>query len=188
MRLKMVTRAHALLEVLNQGAAFLDSLDDLMAPGIEVIDGTRVWEPPLAQGVEAAKAWFAAWLGAWRSVAAAATGSAVTPASNKAFVCFRLLLADPVDGGGGGVDGGSAAGVGAGGGGGHGGGGSGGGRGRSAEVDGCFLVVFRIDGRVAHLVAWRNGAPAEEAAKFIAGGGGSGGGRGAGSKKQRAAV
>lgn len=51
--------------------------------GVELIDGTRMWEPPLASGLPALKLWFAAWLQAWGSVSAAATGSAVTASSNK---------------------------------------------------------------------------------------------------------
>lgn len=163
LRLRMLTRAHALLEALN--ARSLDALDAIMAGGAEVVDATRVWDPPLATGLAEAKGWFQSWLGgggaSWGGVTAAATGSAVTPASNKAFLCFRLLLTDADASPSAAAADASSSRRAA----------RGGGRGRSAaEVDGCFLAVFRIDGRLTHLVVWRNASP-DEAGKFIGGGG-----------------
>ena len=67
----------------RQGEKFLDSLDDIAVPSVELIDGTRVWSPPLASGLAGLKLWVAAWLQRHTSVTAAATGSAVTPSSNK---------------------------------------------------------------------------------------------------------
>ncbi|KAI8464649.1 MAG: hypothetical protein J3K34DRAFT_439716 [Monoraphidium minutum] len=84
LQLRMVTRAHALLEVLNQGEKFLDALDDLAVPGVELLDGGDMWGPAAAQGLPALKMWLAAWLQGYGGVTAAVTGSAVTQLSNKA--------------------------------------------------------------------------------------------------------
>ncbi len=128
---------------------------------MELIDGTGIWDPSLASGLPSLKLWFAAWLQGASQLSAAATGSAVTAYSNKVFLCFRLLLAPEVRGGnltshreqhassrpsaGGGL----------------------------ADVEGCLLFVFNINGFMTHLVVWRNGLPVENTKKFIGGRGGA---------------
>jgi hypothetical protein len=93
LQLKMNTRAHALLEVLNQGDKFLDTLDDICTAGVLMLDGMHIWGPPLLEGVTQLKLWMAGWLQSY-DVNAAVTASVTTPTSNKVFLCFKLLLAD----------------------------------------------------------------------------------------------
>lgn len=67
-----------------QGEQALDRLDGLATSGVELVDGSDVWGPPVASGLEGLKLWLARWLGGYASVNAAVTGSAVTATSNKA--------------------------------------------------------------------------------------------------------
>ena len=143
LQLTMTTRAHALLEVLNQGEKFLDSLDDICVEGVVLLDGMYIWGPPKVVGLPALKLWMAGWMQNYQ-VSAAVTASAATPNSDKVFLCFRMILADPVTAGSGG-----------------------GGWQTSTTIQGCLLYVFNIQGFITHMVMYRSGTPTEMDAKFI---------------------
>jgi hypothetical protein len=142
LQLTMATRAHALLEVLNQGEKFLDSLDDICIQGVVLLDGMYIWGPPKVLGLPALKLWMAGWMQNYQ-VNAAVTASSATANSDKVFLCFRMILTDPEAGG------------------------SGGRVRTSASIRGCLLYVFNIQGFITHMVMYRSGTPAEMDAKFI---------------------
>ena len=122
------------------------------------------------KGVPALKQWLGGWLARYGQVAAAVTGVAVTPYSNKVLLAFRLLLVDASgggsslnsgDGGKGGVVASPTAAA-------------------PVDVEGALLYVYNIAGAVTHLVVWRNGTPDEMKARFVGAGGGGGVGVGGG--------
>lgn len=91
LQLKMITHAHTLIEVLNQGDKFLDSLDDIAVDSVVLLDGMHVWGPSKAAGLTALKLWVAGWLQQYE-LNVAITASTATPTSNKVFLCFKMLL------------------------------------------------------------------------------------------------
>ncbi|KAF6253991.1 hypothetical protein COO60DRAFT_364180 [Scenedesmus sp. NREL 46B-D3] len=91
LQLKMITHAHTLIEVLNQGDKFLDSLDDIAVDSVVLLDGMHIWGPAKAAGLTALKLWVADWLQQYE-LTVAITASAATPTSNKVFLCFKMLL------------------------------------------------------------------------------------------------
>eukprot|EP00877_Chromochloris_zofingiensis_P007069 jgi/Chrzof1/2615/Cz11g22160.t1 len=93
LQLKMTTRAHQLLEVLNQGEKYLDTLDDICTDNVIFIDGVDIWGPGKSIGLAGLKLWMVGWLQQYE-VTIAVTGSAVTSQSNKVFLSFKMLLTD----------------------------------------------------------------------------------------------
>eukprot|EP00878_Enallax_costatus_P012419 GHUV01012970.1.p1 GENE.GHUV01012970.1~~GHUV01012970.1.p1 ORF type:complete len:368 (+),score=90.38 GHUV01012970.1:207-1310(+) len=91
LQLKMITHAHTLIEVLNQGEKFLDSLDDIAVDNVILIDGMAIWGPQKAAGLTQLKMWLVGWMQQY-DVNAAITASTATPTSNKVFLCFKMLL------------------------------------------------------------------------------------------------
>eukprot|EP00775_Hariotina_reticulata_P008089 gene8089-8282_t len=91
LQLKMVTHAHALIEVLNKGEKFIDTLDDIAVDGVILIDGMVIWGPVKSVGLTHLKLWLAGWLQKYTDVNAAITSSTATPLSNKGFITHILV-------------------------------------------------------------------------------------------------